>query len=803
MNKDDNIQTNNAISKFLHIYETINNRLFSQGIIKESSVNYNQELFEIISSLLLNKFLASKNLTPTEILPPELLSENQKSSKIEEIYGTELLNNFEFSIQEGSNDENNEIITPLIFSYLFEYSHLSRDKQNQGVFYTSSTLVDFMCKEALTSYLEKNTDLTLETILTFIWDETSKALNDEQSNFIKNKLHEIKIVDPACGSGAFLVGSVIFMIRLLKCLKTKDTSIDIHESLPLLVNNLYGFDIDSEAIRISKLRLLLYQISQMDEESNLANLTITNNFAQIDSLIYSKDKIEKYPFVNEIFDIVIGNPPFIRQELFSTIDTKQQDIQEQTNKIYKEKIIYSLEQFFKNKVTIPLYFKGDFYIYFFYRGLSLLKETGVLCFVSSNSWLDAKFGLVFQQFLLENFHLKFIYSNVKQKSFQASVNTAVSIITAKNDRDLFSRFISFNDDLENVLTKKNMLAIHKHVSHESFKDFKIHSLKQTELYTMGIHQEQFTGIRLGILLRAPEIYYKLITNAGEKITQLSSYGKIRYPLKTGINDFFYLTDDIVKQFSIENEYLIPVLKSPKRIKRLHPTALDATNKLFCCQESIDTLNENKKSGALSYIDWGSKQKTTSKQQTTQGILWPDIPSVQFHRPGWYSVRMVEFANIFCNRFIDRRFFFCKNSSNILEDQTFYGLVLKEQETKNSELIFALLNSTITYFFQELSGRSALGKGAIQFAIGDYNELPIINHHLMSEDLRKRILTKFKDLESREILSIFDEVKRKDRLEFDLLFFEWLGLPADEIGQFYDSFIQLVSQRLKKSGQKLK
>ncbi|MHA1761572.1 MAG: Eco57I restriction-modification methylase domain-containing protein [Candidatus Heimdallarchaeota archaeon] len=792
-------QTNNIISKFLQMYEMINCRLFADGIIEESSANSNQKLFEIISSLLLTKFLACKDLIPTEILPLELLYDAQSDSKIDEIYTSELLNKFDYSLQEGFNDENNESITPLIFSYLFEYSQLSQDKQNQGLFYTSSTLVDFMCKEVIASYLEKNTDLSTDNILTFIWDETPITLNEKQIISLRNKLLEIKIVDPACGAGAFLVGSVILIIQLLKSLESKDSSFDVQETLPLIVNNLYGFDIDNEAIKISKLRLFLYQISQMEKENSL---TIPANFAHIDSLVYSKEKIAKYPFVNEVFDIVIGNPPFIRQELFNPSDTKQ-DFQEQTNRQYKEEIISSLERFLKNKVNLPIYLKGDFYIYFFYRGLSLLKDTGVLCFVSSNSWLDAKFGLVFQQFLLENYHLKFIYSNVKHKSFQASVNTAVSIISTKKEDDSFSRFIAFNDDLDKVLTKMNLLKIHTHKSHESFNDFRIHSLKQTELYNMGNQNEQFNGIRLGILLRAPEIYYKLITNDGEKIIRLGTLGKIRYPLKTGINDFFYLTDDIAKEFSIEYEYLIPVLKSPKRVNNLLPSAQDTSSKLFCCLESIESLKEKKKSGALSYIEWGTKQKTTSKQQTTHGTLWPDIPTVQFHKPGWYSVRMVDFADIFCNRFIDRRYFFCKNNSNTLEDQTFYGLILKDQEKANDQLIFALLNSTITYFFQELTGRSALGKGAVQFAIGDYNELPIINHHLIPIDLRKHLLNKFKKLASREILPIFEEVKRKDRLEFDLLLLEWLGLTVEEIGQFYNSFIQLVSQRIKKSGQKLK
>jgi len=797
-----------ACSRFLQIYEKVNTYIISTNMIKKDSFDVDKKLFEIIYTLLLEKFLEIKNLKPSDVLPKDLVFDINIDFNIKEIYTSELLAKFDFSLEEIFSNKTEDYVTPLIFSHLFEYSRLAKEKQKQGIFYTSNTLVDFMCKETITTYLQQNTNLAIDQILSLLWNDDYDQIHSNQLVLLKNILSEIKIIDPACGSGAFLLGSCNLISNILSTLERKTTNLlDFLEICSLFISkNIHGFDIDREAINISKLRLILYQVGKCNGTNDLEKITKESNFVQTDSLLYSEETIKTYPFVNKKYDIIIGNPPFIRQELFSPQEKLPNNIPFETNKLYKENILFSLERYFKNTIAIPQYMKGDFYIYFYYRGLSLLKENGVLCYITSNSWLDAKFGLVFQEFLLQNYHLKFVYTNLINKSFSASVNTAITVITNTSLEskafEEYTRFVAFNNHLENVLTKENLLLVHKHTEQEALPSFNIHSILQTKILELGVKDDgKFKGIKLGTLfLRAPLIYHEIMELLQDKITTLGQLGKIRYPLKTGINDFFYLTDDIVQQFAIEKEYLIPVVKSPKKIKTMTIKEQEISVKLFVCRESRKTLKEKKKTGALSYIEWGAQQKTDIKQQSTKGVPWPDIPSVQFHKPEWYSVRMVKLADIFCNRFIDRRFFFCKSNFDVIEDQTFYGLVISN-EKHDKMLIHALLNSTLSYFFLELFGRSSLGRGALQYSIYDYNNLPVVNPSTIPKNLRKLLLEKFINLKSREISSIFDEVKRKDRREFDRLLFEWIGFTDKEIEQFYDSFTQLVKQRLTKSGQK--
>ncbi|MHA1557531.1 MAG: hypothetical protein ACTSPM_11435, partial [Candidatus Heimdallarchaeota archaeon] len=214
------------------------------------------------------------------------------------------------------------------------------------------------------------------------------------------------------------------------------------------------------------------------------------------------------------------------------------------------------------------------------------------------------------------------------------------------------------------------------------------------------------------------------------------------------------------------------------------------------------LSLQKKLGALRYIEWGEVQLTEKKQQSIDGVKWPDVPSVRRNKPEWYTINLIPPTDIFCTRFFDRRFFFCYSEMPLIEDQTFYGLVLNDSFEQNRELIIALVNSTVSYYFLEIFGRTSLGKGALQYGIGDMNNHRIINPKIIPQKIQQEIISRFQPIKDRTIQSIFEEAKMSDRLEFDKVIFKWLNLSEKEICEFYNSFIELTKSRLEKSGQKV-
>ncbi len=120
------------------------------------------------------------------------------------------------------------------------------------------------------------------------------------------------------------------------------------------------------------------------------------------------------------FDIVIGNPPYVRQEKIEDPQLPLDSINNENKKQYKAKLATAVykkyPRFFNykpstDKASHKINAKSDLYIYFYFHGLSLLNEKGGFCFITSNSWLDVGYGADLQEFLLKRCHTKLILDN--------------------------------------------------------------------------------------------------------------------------------------------------------------------------------------------------------------------------------------------------------------------------------------------------------------------------------------------------------------------------------------------------------
>jgi len=789
-------ERNNFLQKFLSIQN--NFRLNSpSNISKKESQNL---IYLLTRDLLVEKFLSflSSSKIPLEYFRNKL--DENKGFTIERIkqqLETQLINCFDYSIDENKGEKENKKITPAIFSLIYEESKDIITKQEKGIFYTQQIEVEFMCKEGIANYLIQNSSIAVDDIISLIWNndkEFNNNLSQEKIKDILDLLENMKILDPSCGSGQFLIG----MINILKYLKKKlEFILSINNTdytlvQKLLSNNIYGLDIDTESLWICKTRLFFILVS--------ANIQIDNrkffvNLANKDILIESADGA----FSEDVkeFDIIIGNPPFVRQELLT------KPIKNKKNPNYKKEVISNITMIYENTWEINHYLKSDFYIYFFYRGLSLLREKGILCYITSNSWLDSRFGFYFRNFLINNFQLLKIYSNLTDRAFQAAINTTITIVTTLTKENPLKNsivlFITLRKKYQEILNYKNLLNFHLTKEIIFFEDFRIIAVKQENLIKEAKISGKFSGERWNAqYIRAPDIFEKIMSKISDKIRPLHTIGKVRYPIKTGINDFFIIDKKNIERFNIEPEFLVPILKSPKRVQKLEIHSNKLEYKLFVCNYTKNQLLELNKKGALEYIEWGEKQQTEIKQQTSIPITWPKVPSVARHKPDWYSLSLVKTVKIFCNRFFDRRFFFCYSNMKVVEDQTFYGLLLNEEYTKDWELIIALLNSSISYFFLEIFGRASLGKGALQYTIFDMSSHQIVDIDQIPKKTQQELLLKFEPIKKRQIFSIFDEINMPDRIEFDKVLYEWLGISIDDSREIYTSIINLTNQRIKKS-----
>ncbi len=193
------------------------------------------------------------------------------------------------------------------------------------------------------------------------------------------------------------------------------------------------------------------------------------------------------------FDIVIGNPPYVRQEKIAPPNKLKSEITLENKREYKDKLLSSIQAHFPFIEKLDK--KSDYYIYFYFHGLSLLNEKGTFCFITSNSWLDVGYGKDLQEFLLKNCHIKAIYDNQSKRSFEhADVNTIIALFSAPNvgigqpqglPLHNMARFVMFKKPFDEAVNTKNLLDIEKADAVLAKDAFRVYPKRQEDLLEEG------------------------------------------------------------------------------------------------------------------------------------------------------------------------------------------------------------------------------------------------------------------------------------------------------------------------------
>ncbi len=241
----------------------------------------------------------------------------------------------------------------------------AKKRKEQGIYYTPTFIVDYIVRNALKPVLDK-----------------CQSVHD---------LNKIKVLDPACGSGSFLIKAFEVISEKYKEWHYDDA----HTKSQILTQNLYGVDLDEQAVEIARLNLL---IAALDSKDKLPLLT--DNIKNGNSLISGTDEElkkyfgpnfrdkkpfnwkEEFPevFTQGGFDVVIGNPPYVN--LANIKDSGEREF---------------LKAKFKTAKN-----KSDLYSFFTEKAINLLKENGLLGFIVSNSWLGTDSFSKFREYLVKN-----------------------------------------------------------------------------------------------------------------------------------------------------------------------------------------------------------------------------------------------------------------------------------------------------------------------------------------------------------------------------------------------------------------
>lgn len=365
-------------------------------------------------------------------------------------------------------------------------------RKKDGVFYTPEYITKYIVDNTLGKMCnEKREELNLLNITAPTNPKKlTKAEQQTKDNLeiYKDWLFNLKILDPACGSGAFLNQALEYLIKEHKQLQNDlalmgdlFSSYTVEESV--LEHNLYGVDINEDAVEIAKLSLWLRTAQKGRPLTSLADKIICAN-----SLL-------EMPFEENSFDIVIGNPPYFNIQTFGAKSPIAQAIQNKYPEIWQD--------------------KSDILFYFIALAIKMTKNK--VGFIVSNAFMFSDKAQKLRNYILENSNISKITNFEKYMVFEdASVTTAII-------------------ELEKTKQGENTIAY----------NFKEKNYTQSDIYDILSTNEDYFKVNLKL-----NSVYALVDNVIDTINQkidknyskLNEIFKIGSGMQTAANEVFMLNE---------------------------------------------------------------------------------------------------------------------------------------------------------------------------------------------------------------------------------------------------------------------
>ncbi|WP_167597633.1 Eco57I restriction-modification methylase domain-containing protein [Leeuwenhoekiella sp. ZYFB001] len=482
-------------------------------------------------------------------------------------------------------------------------------RKKDGVFYTPKYITKYIVENTVGKLCEeKKAELGFEEAEYF---KSRKGRNKDTLKKLvailddyREWLLQITICDPACGSGAFLNQALDFLIkehRYIDELKAKVLGgglvfADIENTI--LENNIYGVDLNEESVEIAKLSLWL-RTAQPRRKLNDLSSNIKCGNSLIDSKAVAGDKAFKwetqFPAVFEKggFDVVIGNPPYVRQELFS----EQKSYLEKRFKVYQG--------------------TADLYTYFFELSIDkLLKNKGIYSIIVANKWMQANYGKPLRDWLGKKDIVEIIdFGDLDVFRNVAAYPMIISVFNQSNDSDVYTTIV------ENL----------------KFADLKQYCDKNKFL----VSRESLNPQGWSLIARSS---HNLLTKFFQAKSNLNEFivDEIYYGIKTGLNEAFII--DRIKRDELINKNVknADIIKPLIEGRNIHRYSVNFKEKYIILSirgikidqypevlEHLENYREKLQKRASSKIPWYELQSSISYSEKFNSckIIYPDISTV--------------------------------------------------------------------------------------------------------------------------------------------------------------------------------
>ncbi len=424
-----------------------------------------------------------------------------------------IFNRYNFTVEENSPSEQQVALDPELLGKVFEnllgaYNpETEQTARNQsGSFYTPREIVNYMVDISLQSYLGDTDEVKALFADDFEYDESKR----EYYNKVIEKLKAIKVLDPACGSGAFPIGMLNRIVQLLQNLKAPGSKYDL--KLQIMENCIYGGDIQTIAAQITKLRFFISLVCDCEKSDNpdenygIPNLpNLETHFVSCDSLIALKKPRQYNLFEQDVIALkkmlqTVRHEHFMAKTVYQKTKLRNRDKElrdelaqmltddnviasadakqlvawnpyDQNGKasFFDPEWMFGIKDGFDVVIGNPPYIQlqadkgklgdlykacgyetfnktGDMYCLFYERGNQLLSKKGALCYITSNKWMRQKYGENLRIYINKRTDPKILIDFCETHVFESACVMTNILLFLRQDNQHALNATQINDD---------------------------------------------------------------------------------------------------------------------------------------------------------------------------------------------------------------------------------------------------------------------------------------------------------------------------------------------------------------------
>ena len=693
-----------------------------------------------------------------------------------------ILNRYNFTIEENSPEEQQVALDPELLGKVFEnllgaYNPETKEtaRNQSGSFYTPREIVNYMVDESLIAYLGDN-DFTRSLFRNDFSFEKSKI---EEYKKLAEKIKTVKILDPACGSGAFPMGLLNRMVEILERISPNE---DIYNlKLSVIENCLYGSDIQSIAAQITKLRFFISLICDCEKDASKPNFgipTLPNletKFVSANSLVAKKKKpAEGNLFENPEIEPTKNELAEIRHKHFSAKSTSTKHRLREKDQVVREKLakllsdddnfapedakqlaawnpydqnavspffdpewMFGVADGFDIVIGNPPYLRiqgirnsnsdfadylvanynsatgsFDLYVAFVERALQLISSNGIVNFIMPVKWTNAAFGKGLRDVVSKQKAAKKIINFSEYQVFNASTYTGLQWFKPNSDYLEYyelDRNLEFNIELKSYLENLSKDTSSIVNTDKLNKDTWVLASSEVSKLLNKLNEQPlrledvFEKIFQGIATSKDDVYFIYdCTETQSTITGESKQLNKRVTIEKGLVKPLLKGEDVHRYDNLSsNRYVIFPYKlengtanlyAEEELKLLFPNG-------YAYLKECETLLRGREKGRFDidgqWFQFGRRQ----------GLSYGNIPKIvapEISFGGNYAFDV---------------------SGQFYSTTTIYGYIMKESCNVSYETLMAILNSKLCWWFMSNTG-TVLAQGYYRYKPAYLKPLPI-------------------------------------------------------------------------------